>query len=294
MEKKLKSRKRLNSRIFKRLFKLKDMLQDAKNPAVIRARYEHEFIDVSTKLLRQRDAFKSYIFLKLFSEDNKEFFSEHIIQAEVVLNLGDSGIIGDLYRSFPWTDSRFYFKAKTLEPAEGMLTTYSIIDGLLIKNKDVFQKDYPAICKYVIENGSDYECKTLAKVSEGETLSKLEDRFLQLNNNVFDIKDFALQKGVNEEKFLSKLIELGDIEDAVKVLRNKSDVILEKAKNNINTARIFVDICAKCGQKDLLKQLESNFVSKKISQKSKLSHNSKEEDKEFVSWHFSMTIVIYM
>ena len=86
-------------------------------------------------------------------------------QAEIVLANGHSGIIGDLYRSFAWTDSRFYFKAKTGEQVGGIWSTYAIVDGLLIKDKNVFQKDYPLISKYVLENGNDYECKIVNYLS---------------------------------------------------------------------------------------------------------------------------------
>lgn len=276
-------RKPLKSNIFAKLSKLKDEMKASGTSTILRSKFDREFIEVSTVLLHERNASKSYVFIKQFADEFDEFPYEFLTHAEIVLTNGDSGIIGDLYRSFPWTDSRFYFKAKQSEQVGGIWSTFSTIDGLLIKNKDVFDKDYPVIRKYVLENGSDYECKTLAKVCDKKTLSVLEDRFLKHNNNVFEIRDFALQKGVNEEKFLSKLIEFGDIEDAVKVLDSKSDDILKKAKKSVDKAKTFIELCKQCGKEDLAREIKSNLKSVKISKKSELSQQKREEDREIIS-----------
>ncbi len=276
-------KKPLKSDIFKRLTKLKEDLQNSENAVVARERFEREFINVSTQLLHDRNGSKSYSFIKQFSDEFDEFSYEFMAQAEIVLANGDSGIIGDLYRSFPWTDSRFYFKAKTSEQVGGIWSTYAIVDGLLIKDKNVFQKDYPLISKYVLENGNDYECKIVAEVSKGDILSKLEDKFLTLNNNVFDIKDFALHKRVNEEKFLSKLIEIGDVKNAAEVIDKKHDVILKKSKESVDKAKTFIELCIQCGKEDLAKEIESNLKSVKISKKTKLNQEKKEDAIEIVS-----------
>lgn len=265
-----KCKKSLKADIFPKLTKLKWAIKTSKNPKAARANFEREFIATCTKLVRKENASESYVFINQFIDEYKTFSFELKIQAEIVLKKGNMSIIGDLYRTMPWTDARYFFKAKKGEQIGEIGSTYSIIDGLLKKNKKIFEKDYAVIAKYVLENGNDHECYVVAKVSNGEILFKLEDRFLKLNNNVFDIKDFALLNNINEEKFISKLLEYDAIKDANKVLEKKINIILGKVEKNKHLAEMYIDFCIKCGRQDLIKSIKNVQKTEKILKKSKL------------------------
>ena len=126
------------------------------------------------------------------------------------------------------------------------------------------------------------ECFVLAKVSKGETLSKLEDKFLKLNNNIFEIKDFALLNNVNDEKFIAKLLEYDDKAGAKEVLEKHKATILEKVGKNKDLAEMYIDFCQKCGETDYIDAIKDVQKTAKISKKSKLQtkeeNNTKDND----------------
>lgn len=256
---------------FYKLIKLREAIKTAYDPKVARAKFEKEFIETSTKLLHKKNPSESYAFIKQFIAEYDKFSDEFKSQAEIVFQKGDTGIIGDLYRSLSWTDSRYFIKAKTGNQVGGIWSTYSIIDGIFKKDKEIFEKDYDVITQYVLEKGNDHECYALAKVSNGEILSKLEDMFLKLNNNVFDIKDFGLLNGTNEEKFISQLLEYGDVKGATEVLDTKLNTIFEKIKKDPSKADMYIDLCKKCGRDGFIKVISDIQKTSSMSHAEELS-----------------------
>ena len=244
-------RKPLKLDTFSKLSKLKYEINEAKDPKIAREKFENEFMNTYERLLKEENPNSIYVFIKQFIDQKQEFEEEFKNLSEVVLKKGDSGIVGDLYRCLPWTDSRFFIKAKTGEQIGGIWSTYSTIDGLKKKEKEVFDKDYNVLLDYVLENGNMHECRVMAKYSDGEVLSKLEDKFLEKCNNVYDICEFAYQKNANEEKFIKKLLGFKDLIGVKAILKEKKDVILEKTKNNPEKAEKYIEYCEVCKDSDI-------------------------------------------
>ena len=263
-------RKPLKLEVFQELTKLRDKIETAQDKQVAREKFEKAFLHTAKKLIKKQEISRCYVFIKTFDDEYPKFKDELNEMAEFVLQNGDTGIIGDLYRTMPWTDSRYFIKAKTGKQVDGIMGTANIADGILVKDAETFKKDYNVVLDYVLEHGNDYECYALAKVSNGEVLSKLEDKFLKLNNNVFDIMDFALLNNVNDEKFIAKLLEYEDVQGANEVLEKKINSILGKVEKDKDLAEMYIDFCRKCGREDYIDVIKDVQRLAKISKKSKL------------------------
>lgn len=260
--------------------KLKKILKLKANYNKNAEKLQNNFVDsvkkINKELLQEQNPSKSYLFVVNFGKHRALLKNELDQQAKIVYESASADLVGNLYSLFDWIPVDFYFKAKQDTENQGYWGTSFIIDGLFKRGYQTFLEDYKQIVPFVCQYGNEYECYNLAKVSHGRILSNLENRFLKICNNCFEILNFSYLKNVDKNKFLKRMLDIGFVDGAQDLIDSAGKIILEQSKRDKKHAEESIKLCMRSGRSKFAFEIaKENALS--LTQKKEISSFKKIE-----------------